>query len=84
MANKTLEAYQDKVNTLNAIGKEKDRLLLEAANTITNLRHQNQQQGLRLAMFDDLKTLLHTRPSYGEGVGMAPDIVFEINNHLKK
>lgn len=62
--------------------KKENMLLQAAANEIINLRKENMMKGARLQMFDDLMLLLRTSPGYG-GMESRPDIVREIDEHLK-
>jgi hypothetical protein len=82
---KTLEAHQEKINTLTALNKEKDNLLAQALEEINCLRNSTQRQALRLQMFDDLKELLYTRPgSERNGMAMGEDVAYTIRKHLNQ
>lgn len=57
-------------------------LLQSAADEIIRLRADNAAKGARLQMFDDMMLLLRTSPGYG-GMESRPDIVRDINEHIK-
>lgn len=59
------------------------QMLQTAAMEIRTLRNQNQLMRARLDMFDTLMTVLHTEPARGAGVGMSPDVVWEIEKYLE-
>lgn len=59
-------------------------LLNEAAGEITRLRAQNQMQGARLQMFDDLMLVFRSAPNYPQSGMMAEDIVWKLNQAVKE
>lgn len=57
-------------------------LLKSATLEIKGLRSQNQIMKARLDMFDDCVALLSARVERS-GIGMAPDLVWEIERHIE-
>lgn len=60
---------------------ENKDLLQRASGEIKSLRSQNQLMAARLEMFDSVMLLFTSAPAY-KGVGMSPDIVWEIDKAI--
>lgn len=51
----------------------------EAAAEIRSLRRQIELKDARLDMFDQMMVLLHSEPARRTGMGMSPDIAWELD-----
>lgn len=63
------------------MSQEQDRLQ-RASSEIGMLRNQNQLMAARLDMFDSIMLIFNTPPAY-RNQGMSPDLIWEIEKHLK-
>lgn len=62
---------------------DEKELLTRALSEIKGLRSRNEIMAARLDMFDAVMSALHGQPARQSGGLMHPDIVYEIEKHLK-
>lgn len=62
---------------------DEKELLIRALSEIKGLRSRNEIMTARLDMFDAVMSALHGKPAHQTTGMMHPDIVYEIEKHLK-
>jgi len=60
-----------------------NRLIAQAIHEIKNLRHRNEILEAKVSVMDLFSTVLYTAPHGGGGHPCAPDLVYELERHLR-
>lgn len=63
---------------------ETQELLHRAVLEINSLRRSNELMSAKLEMFDNVMSALHGQPAANRRGGMSPDLVWEIEKHLRE